>query len=98
MRFLAGFIFKLSIQGANFGLQYSLQAQATPVIERPHGKQVRNETVDLKTKEKNNKHECLKLTLVCRLKCILCLVWMADMKVLNAILETVLARESRGNT
>ncbi|KAL9986928.1 hypothetical protein ACROYT_G001144 [Oculina patagonica] len=25
--------------GANFGLQYSLQAQATPVIERPHGKQ-----------------------------------------------------------
>lgn len=25
--------------GANFGLQYSLQAQATPVIERPPGKQ-----------------------------------------------------------
>jgi len=25
--------------GANFGLQYSLQAQATPVIERPHAKQ-----------------------------------------------------------
>ncbi|XP_068694422.1 leucine-rich repeat-containing protein 49-like [Montipora foliosa] len=25
--------------GTNFGLQYSLQAQATPVIERPYGKQ-----------------------------------------------------------
>lgn len=25
--------------GANFGLQYSLQAQATPVVERPYGKQ-----------------------------------------------------------